>query len=225
VGEDWEHRVEVERTEVEPERPTQSWPQWNCEPVCTWMRDQLGLAESAGPEPANGTGGAEAHPAGEPAGSARQHAVVEAASRSPLRIDSAALIDATGRADVVVAGALASPPTELVAPVRVVFTVSGARPETEVLAVTRILRSGDNRGWNPQDPVVVPPSGQAEFDLSRVSPGQHRMALIAWAPDATSKPASVRLPQVTIRPGASAEAPEIQPDAPSPAWRQDRAYG
>ena len=200
VGDRWERRVEVEHTEVEPERPTESWPGWDCAPACRWMRDQLGLAESAGPESANGTDGAQAQPVGEPTGSAERPAGMEAVRRPPLRIDSAAVIDATGRVDVVVGGAMtASPPAELVAPVRVVLAVSGAEPKTGVLAVTRILRSGDTRGWNPQDPVDVPTSGQAEFDLSRVPAGQHTMALIAWAPDATEKPASVTLPTVTIR--------------------------
>ena len=42
--------------------------------------------------------------------------------------------------------------------------------------------------------------GQAEFDLTPVPAGDHVMALIAWAPDATAKPVSVTLPSVTIRP-------------------------
>lgn len=95
-----------------------------------------------------------------------------------MRIDSAALIDAAGRTEVVTAGALAANPrTELVAPVRVVFAVGGAPPGTPLQAVARI-RHPDGPGWNPRDPVV----------------------LIAWAPDATAKPVSVTLPSVTIRP-------------------------
>ena len=103
---------------------------------------------------------------------------------------------------MVTAGALAAdPPRELVAPVRVVLTVSGARPGTQVQAVTRILRP-DDFGWNPQDPVVVPDSGQAEFDLSGVPAGEHELALIAWAPDAAANLVSVSLPRMTIRPGS-----------------------
>ena len=72
-----------------------------------------------------------------------------------LRIDSAALIDATGRTEVVTAGALAANPrTELVAPVRVVFTVGGAPPGTRLQAVARIQRP-DGPGWNPRDPVAL----------------------------------------------------------------------
>jgi hypothetical protein len=50
--------------------------------------------------------------------------------------------------------------------------------------------------------VAVPDSGQAEFDLSEVPAGEHEIALIAWAPDATASLVSVSLPQMTIRPGS-----------------------
>jgi hypothetical protein len=169
-----ERRVEAERTEVEPERNPQVWSDWDCEPVCEWMLGQLSQAD--------GPGG---WPAAEPA---------------QLNIDSAAIIDATGRTDVVTAGApVPNLPTELVAPVRVVFAVSGAPPGARLRAVTRIQRP-DGTGWNPQDPVVLPDSGQAEFDLALVPAGDHELSLIAWAPDATAKPVSVRLPGLTIRP-------------------------
>ena len=92
----------------------------------------------------------------------------------------------------------ASPRTELVAPVRVVFTVGGAPPGTPLQAVTRIQRPG-GPGWNPRDPVALAGPGQAEFDLTPVPAGDHELALIAWAPDATARPVSVRLPRVTVR--------------------------
>jgi len=118
-----------------------------------------------------------------------------------LRIDSAALIDAAGRTEVVTASALApNPRTELVAPVRVVFAVGGAPPGTPLQAVARV-RHPDGPGWNPRDPVVLAGPGQVEFDLTPVPAGDHVMALIAWAPDATAKPVSVTLPSVTIRQG------------------------
>ena len=78
------------------------------------------------------------------------------------------------------------------------FTVSGARPGTALHAVTRILRP-HGPGWNPRDPVVVGSSGQAEFDLSGIPADRYEMSLIAWAPDGTAKPVSVRLPALTIR--------------------------
>lgn len=190
AGDTWERRTEAERTEVEPEQNLRIWSGWDCEPICTWMLGQLD-ADTAQPPSEPPREAAAEPPAEEPA-----------AGRAQLTIDSAAIIDAAGRADVVTAGALAAdPPRELVAPVRVVLTVSGAPPGTQVQAVTRILRP-DDFGWNPQDPVVVPDSGQAEFDLSGVPAGQHELALIAWAADAAANLVSVSLPRMTIRPGS-----------------------
>jgi len=204
-GGTWERRVEAERTEVEPERTMQVWSGWDAVPVCDWMRGQLGQTGAEGPaaeeqaaeEPAAEEQAAEEQAAEEPAA---EPAPAPAAGRTQLRIDSAAIIDAAGRTDVVTGGGLAaSPRTELAAPVRVVFTVSGAPKGTRLQAVARIQLK-DGSGWNPRDPVVLAGPGQAEFDLAPVPAGEHEMALIAWAPDATAKPVSVRLPRVTIRP-------------------------
>ena len=200
-GDTWERRVEAERTEVEPERTMQVWSGWDAAPVCDWMRGQLGqTADAEGPpaeEPAAEEPAAEEPAAEEPAA---EPAPAPAAGRTQLRIDSAAIIDAAGRTDVVTGGGLAaSPRTELAAPVRVVFTVSGAPPGTRLQAVTRIERR-EGPGWNPRDPVTLPGTGQAEFDLAMVPAGDHDLALIAWAPDASAKPVSIRLPRVTIRP-------------------------
>lgn len=195
AGDTWERRTEAERTEVEPEQNLRIWSGWDCEPICAWMLGQLDQADTAQPPSAPPREAAAEPPAAEPP------AAEPAAGRVQLTIDSAAIIDAVGRADVVTAGVLAADrPRELVAPVRVVLTVSGVRPGTQVQAVTRILRP-DDFGWNPQDPVVVPDSGQAEFDLSGVPAGEHELALIAWAPDAANL-VSVSLPRMTIRPGS-----------------------
>ena len=189
VDDTWERRVEAEQTEVEPERHPEVWSGWECEPVCAWMLGQLPAPAPAGPALA---GPALAGPAPAPA----------AASRAQLRIDSAAFIDATGRTEVVTAGVLAANPrTELIAPVRVVFAVGSAPPGMGLQAVARIQRP-DGPGWNPRDPVALAGPGQAEFDLAAVPAGDHVMALVAWAPDATAKPVSVTLPSVTIRQGS-----------------------
>jgi len=190
----------------------QVWSGWDAAPVCDWMRGQLDQPADAGAQPAEEPPmkepAAEEPPTEEPAAEepAAEPATMQAApapgpaSRAQLRIDSAALIDATGRTEVVTAGVLAANPrTELVAPVRVVFAVGGAPPGTPLRAVARI-RHPDGPGWNPRDPVVLAGPGQAEFDLTPVPAGDHVMALIAWAPDATAKPVSVTLPSVTIRP-------------------------
>lgn len=190
VGDTWERRVEVERTEVEPEQGSQAWTGWDVEPVGTWMSGQLHAADSTStpappvterPEPV-------------------QPAAGKAPGRSELVIDSAAITDADQTFDVIAGGALAGElPAELIAPVRLAFTVSGARPGTVLHAVTRILRS-DGPGWNPRDPVILQRSGRAEFDLSAIPADRYEMSLIAWAPDATARPVSVRLPALTIRP-------------------------
>ena len=184
----------------------QVWSGWDAAPVCDWMRGQLDQAADARAQPAEGPPTEEPaaeepaaeEPAAEPA-PAQAAPTPGPASRAQLRIDSAALIDAAGRTEVVTAGALAANPrTELVAPVRVVFAVGGAPPGTPLQAVTRIQRP-DGPGWNPRDPVAPAGPGQAEFDLTPVPAGDHVMALIAWAPDATAKPVSVTLPRVTVR--------------------------
>ena len=186
----WERRVEAEQTEIEPERNPQVWSGWDCGPVCDWMHGQLRQAVGAEEPP-----GAE--PAGEPVPAPAQPSRRD---RAQLSIDSASIIDAAGRTEVVTAAVPAARPrTGLVAPVRVVFTIGGASPGARLQAVTRILRP-DGPGWNPQDPVVLDGPGQAEFDLAQIPAGDHDLALIAWAPDATAKPVSVRLPRVTIRP-------------------------
>jgi hypothetical protein len=210
----WERRVEAEQTEVEPERNPQVWSGWDCGPVCDWMHGQLrqavGAEEPPGAEPAGEPVPAPAGepvpaPAGEPVPAPAGEPVPAPAQpsrqdRAQLSIDSAALIDAAGRMEVVTEGVPAvRPRTELVAPVRVIFTVRGAPAQTRLQAVARIERP-DGPGWNPQDPVVLAGPGQAEFDLALVPTGDHDLALIAWAPDATARPVSVRLPRVTIRP-------------------------
>jgi hypothetical protein len=226
AGDAWERRVEAERTEVEPERNPSVWAGWEAAPICEWMVGQLGQADGAdadGAERGGEADGADADVAGEVAaggtgavggtGAAGAAGVDE---RPALRIDSVVIIDAVGRADVVAGGAVTAsaaagsaaadsaeaggPLRELVAPVGVAFTVSGARPKTRLWAVARILRS-DGPGRNVRDPVAVPDSGNVEFDLSAAPAGEYDVRLIAWAPDATAKPASVLLPTITIRVG------------------------
>jgi hypothetical protein len=201
TGDAWERRVDAERTEVEPERNPQVWPGWETGPIWDWMLGQLGQANAVEPASGDATAGETTQPAQEEAGAAEAPPTGPAAERAALRIDSAVVIDAAGRTNVVTAGAVAAgPPRELAAPARVAFTVSGAPPGTRLQAVARVLRR-DGPGWNARDPVAVPGSGDVEFDLSAVPPGEHDMGLIAWAPDAAAKPVSVRLPAITIRSG------------------------
>ena len=61
------------------------------------------------------------------------------------------------------------------------------------------FRRPDGPGWSPQDPVTVPASGQAEFDLSAVPDGGHDVRLLAWATDPGAGLAAVSLPALTFR--------------------------
>ena len=190
----WERRIEVEQTEVEPERTPQVWPGWDCVPVCTWLAGQL----EPEPEPSS-VAGTEPEPSSV-AGTGPSGKLVAqpSVSRPRLRIDSAALVDAAGRTDVVKAGELIPDPRiRFTAPVRVVLTVSGSWPGSRLQAVARIQRP-NAAGWNAQAPVAPSSSGHAEFDLSAVPAGDHELSLIAWAPDASAKPVSLRLPPITI---------------------------
>ena len=198
VGETWERRIEAERTEVEPAPERKVWPGWECSSLCSSM---LGQTDSDKPgEPEQDDGGeaqrAVTQPAGAPPGAAKPRG-----GRPQLRIDIAAITDAAGSSYLVTDGApVADPPAELVAPARVVFTVSGARRGTEVQAVAR-LRGHGEPGRNVADPVAVPASGRAEFDLSQVAAGQLEMTLLAWAPDCTARFVSVSLPAMRTGPG------------------------
>jgi hypothetical protein len=201
VGDAWERRIEVERTEVEPEHEPEIWPDWECNPICGWMLGQLGRPDSAAPGHPDQAGDSQAQRAAawppRPPAARGTHR----ARRPQLRIDSAAITGAARRADLVTGGVLvAAPPATLVAPARVVFTVSGARPGTEVQAVAR-LRGHGEPGRNVADLVAVPPSGRVEFDLPEVTAGQLEMTLLAWAPDGTARPVSVSLPATRVSPG------------------------
>ncbi len=223
---EWERRIEVERTEVDPEQQARTWPEWDCREICGWMREQLSLPGPAEPAPGQ-AGGEEATgeqpAAGQPAarqrgaraarpGDAEPVPVAETRGRGELRIRSVTLIDPGGQlgrvgavtagapaVGVVTSGAAPAPPAAPEGPLRVEITVGGARRGQEIHAVARVLPRAEP-GWNPQEPVVIKGTGAASFDLSRLPEGQHEVALIAWAPDGSMAPATVRLPELTIQP-------------------------
>jgi hypothetical protein len=206
-GGGWERRLEVERTEVEPEQEGRTWPDWDCRDICGWMREQLGLAG----EPLVEREPGPAKPAApqEPAAAARA-----APARGPggLAIGGVVLIDPGAQVGPMAPGV---PPVEVVTPrpvaevppapppgpLRVEITVTGARRGQEVHAVARVLPRGET-GWNAQAPAVIKGPGTASFDLSGLPPGRHDVALIAWAPDGSMRPAAVTLPGLTIQPPA-----------------------
>lgn len=222
---EWERRIEVERTEVEPEQERRTWPEWDCREICGWMRGQLGLADALPPEvqpaaqPGTGkraAGGPAPRGAGaRPAQPGDAEPAVRARGRGELRIGSVTVIDPGSQVGQMAAGAGGAPSVDVVSagpagaeqappaapacPLRVEITVGGARRGQEIHAVARVLPRGAP-GWNPQDPVVIKGAGAASFDLSRLPEGRHEVALIAWAPDGSMAPAAVRLPEITIRP-------------------------
>jgi hypothetical protein len=184
----WERRLEIERTEVEPEQERKTWPGWDCGEICGWMREQLSLPDGprSGPE------------ASQPAPAQPARGIARTQGRVALQIGSAAVIGPATRVDVVTAGsAAAAPPTDLTGPVRVELTIAGARHGQEIHVVARVLLQGQH-GWNPQDPEVISGPGKVSLDLSRLPAGQHDVMLVAWAPDGSASPAVVRLPTLTI---------------------------
>ena len=204
-----ERRLEAEQTEVEPEPEPRQWPGWDCEPLCDWMLGQLGLPENeadaagqAGPaaaEPATAAEPAAAEPdaAAEPPAAAGS-AVSGAPGRAELRIDSATISDAVHDLDLITAGSpVTAPPGNLRHPVRLRMTVHGARSGQQLRAAVWFRRP-DGPGWSPQEPVMVPASGQAEFDLSSVPPGGHDVRLLAWATDSGATLAAATLPKLTF---------------------------
>lgn len=197
----WQRRLEVERTEVEPEQVGKTWPGWDCREICGWMLEQLG-GDAAAQAPATaGRPGApeadvtEAGPGAPAAGAGR------AGERARLRISNVAVIGPAARVRVPGADAPAEAPPDLPGPVRVEITIRGAGRGQEIHAMARVLRAGE-AGWNPHDLVVKKGAGLASLDLSGLPPGQHDVTLLAWAPDGGAEPAVMRLPVLTIRPGA-----------------------
>ena len=125
---EWERRIEVERTEVEPEQEGRAWPEWDCREICGWMRGQLGLADVPPPEvqPAAQPGagrraaggpaprGAGARPA--PPGGAEPAAppAATARGRGELRIGSVTVIDPGSQVGRMAAGAGGAPSVDVV---------------------------------------------------------------------------------------------------------------
>jgi hypothetical protein len=188
VDGDWEHRLEAEQTEVEPEPAHQEWSGWDCQPLCEWMRGQVSLPEDR----------------------AEPDAGVASAERAALRIDSATITDANHELDLIAAGELiGTPPEDLTPPIHLSFTVSGGRSGQQVQAAVWFrpppepgwsrLEAEPMSGWSPHEPVTVPPSGQAEFDLPSAPPSEYQVRLLAWTTDAHATMAGVTLPKLAFR--------------------------
>lgn len=131
---EWERRIEVERTEVEPEQEGRTWLEWDCREICGWMREQLGLPGTAEPAPGQ-AGGEEAagaaageQPAAEQPTARRRGArparpgdpepvPVPAAptrGRGELRIGSVTLIDPGSQLSRLGAATSGAPPVDVI---------------------------------------------------------------------------------------------------------------
>jgi hypothetical protein len=193
VGDGWEYRLEAEQTEKEPAPEPREWPSWDCGPLCDWMLGHLTLPEDEADSEADAAGqtGTTTEPTA--------RAAPTRAGRAELHIDSATITDALQELDLIRASDVTTvPPEDLEPPVRLSLTVSGGRSGQELRAAIWFRRRA-GPGWNPQEPVSVPPSGQAEFDLSSVPPGEHEVRLLAWATEPGATLAAVTLPRLTFR--------------------------
>ena len=61
--------------------------------------------------------------------------------------------------------------------------------------------------------MIVPASGQAEFDLSSVPPGKHVVRLLAWATDPAATLVTVTLPNLTFRSEAEQDGDPVMAHA------------
>ena len=200
----WEYRLEAQQTEVEPAPEPEQWLGWDCSPLCDWMTGQLGpppdkTDSEAGAADQTGTATA-AEPAASGAG----------ARRAALRIERATITDTLHEVHLIKAGKLTpDPPEDLTPPVRLSLTVRGRRSGQQLRAAVWFRRQAEP-GWSPQEPVIIPSTGQVEFDLSSVPHGEHNVRLLAWATDPPGL-AAVTLPRLTFRQEAE------QDDGPAPA--------
>ena len=184
----WERRLEAEQTEVEPAPEPQQWEDWDCGQLCDWMLAKAGHSESPGASKAGAV--------------SRATSAASRTRRAELRIDSASITDASHEMGLITGGTLISkPPEELTPPVHLRLTVSGGRSGQQLKAAVWFRRRGAP-GWSPQEPVDLPLSGQAEFDLSLVPSGGHNVRLLAWATEPGATMAAVTLPTLTFHQGA-----------------------
>jgi len=197
----WEHRLEAEQTEVEPAPEPQQWADWGCGQLCDWMLAKVGQPEG---------------PAASKAGAvSRIRSAATGTRRAELRIDSASITDASHELGLITGGKLISKsPEELRPPAHLRLTVSGGRSGQQLRAAVWFRRRG-HPGWSPQEPADLPPSGQAEFDLSLVPSGGHNVRLLAWATDPGATMAAVTLPTLTFHREADGDVgPAAVPDRP-----------
>ena len=204
VADGWERRIEAEQTEVDPEPPAREWPGWECAPLCDWMLSQLDRPEhdpAAETEPGAGdaTAGDATTAARAAAGGGGAAGAAAPAGRAELRIDRAVITDAQQTMDLVRGGDVVTPPAaELTPAAQLSVTVAGGRSGQQLRAAVWFRRPAE-AGWSPVPSASLPTSGQVDFALSSVPPGQHQVRLLAWATQPGASLAAVTLPRLTFR--------------------------
>jgi hypothetical protein len=203
VNSKWEPWLTVEQAERGPEAPHREWPSWDSTPLGPWMRSQLDRPEDQ-TEPEAGAVGSIGT-----ASEAEAATAVPSQAGTKLRIDSATVTDAVHELLLIRDGNLIGGPGEdLILPVRLELTVSGTRSGRQVWAAVWFRRQA-SPGWSPQEPMIVPSSGQAEFDLSSVPPGEHEVRLLTWAFSLGATLAGVTLPKLSFRPAQPEDDPAV----------------
>lgn len=203
VNSKWEPWLTVEQAERGPEAPHREWPSWDSTPLGPWMRSQLDRPEDQ-TEPEAGAVGSMST-----ASEAEAATAVPSQAGTKLRIDSATVTDAVHELLLIRDGNLIGGPGEdLILPVRLELTVSGTRSGRQVWAAVWFRRQA-SPGWSPQEPMIVPSSGQAEFDLSSVPPGEHEVRLLTWASSFGATLAGVTLPKLSFRPAQPEGDPAV----------------
>ena len=177
----WERRLEVERTEVEPEQEGRTWPGWDCREICAWMRGQLGLADAEPPAPPAAPGpaapsAAASAAAGEPAAGepAPEGPASRAARRAAAEPAAASAASAPGRGEVRIGRVTLIDPRSQVGPVTV---GSAGAPPVHVVTAEPAAKAPPAAPAGPlrvEITVSAARRGQEVYAVARVLPrGQH----------------------------------------------------
>jgi hypothetical protein len=206
-GDAMEQRIVAEQTEVEPEASPQQrsrWPGWACEDACQWMRERVGLpAASALPGPAQIACMAETGAGGTGAAGTRTEGM-----HSKIDIERANLADFRGDIELV-AGSRPVPQDRFVwaQPARLFVTLGDAPTRSGTSVVLQLVEAGGQKqsiAGHLDDVGRV-----AEIELSGLSYGEYKPAIVAWTPDGSSLPRVVKLPTVEL--AESATSPSGSP--------------
>jgi hypothetical protein len=170
-----ERQLLVERTELEPEQPAETWAGWDCGSICGWMMEQLDEAGRPGDEPAEMAPVSWGRPR----------------TRPPLRIEHVTLVGSG--VDIDLTGADPAAAAIRSDADRLTVDVAGVNPAHGVNLAAR-LRPRGKPGLDLGEPVAVQEDGRVEFDLARLPEEPHHASVLLWAADGSSAPTIIRLP-------------------------------